>query len=95
MTASNHPEKPFFDKIVKIEEDIAALRDDRTAIYESAKENEAIDVKVLRKAVRRHMEDPKKRAGREAAERAADNLLHRLGHLASTPLGEAARRAAG
>ena len=87
MTASNHPEKPFFDKIVKIEEDIAALRDDRKALYESAKETEAIGkdgVKVLRKAVRRHMEAPDKRKAREDAESAADDQppLLRQTHLA-------------
>ncbi len=97
MAASNHPEKPHFDRIVALETEIAERRIDIKALYDAAKDDEAIGkdgVKTLRKAVKRHMEDADKRAAREALESAADDLLHRLGHLATTPLGEAATRRA-
>jgi len=97
MAMTNHPEKPFFDQIVALETEIAERRVDLKAVYASAKENDAIGkdgVKTLRKAVKRHMEDPDKRADREALEQDADILRHRLGVLVDLPLGAAAVMAA-
>jgi len=86
---TNQPEKPFFDDIVAALTEIAEKRDDVKQLYADAKESPEIGkegVKVLRAAVRRHMMDAKKRK----LEDQADDLLHRLGHLRDTPLGEAA-----
>lgn len=97
MAATNSPETPFFNQLVNLEGEIADRRIDIQAVYDSAKENSAIGkagIKVLRKAVRRYMEDEKKRQAREVLEGAADDLLHRLGHLRGTPLGDATERAA-
>ncbi len=93
MAATNQPEKPFFDDIVELLTDIAGKREEVAQLFKDAKEVESIGkggVKVLRAAVRRHMMDAKKRK----LESEADDLLHRLGHLRDTPLGEAALKAA-
>ena len=93
MIGGNHPEKPFFDDIVELSRQIEAAKEDIKQLYADAKEAD-VDVKVLRAAVKEHMLSEEKRKARQALEDARDNLLHRLGHLANSPLGEAAIRAA-
>ena len=90
MAASNHPEKSYFDRVVALEGEIAERQMDRKAVYEEAQSLGKEGVKVLRAAVRRHLMDEKKRK----LESDADDLLHRLGHLAGSPLGNAALKAA-
>jgi uncharacterized protein (UPF0335 family) len=89
MAASNRPEKSYFDRIVALEGEIAELQIDKKAVYEEAKALGKGGVNVLRAAVRRHLMDAKKRQ----LESDADDLLHRLGHLAYLPLGKAALKA--
>ncbi len=90
---TNHPEKPFFDDIVALLTEIAEKREEVSQLYKDAGTAEGVGkagVKVLRKAVARHMMTAEKRA----LEDTADDLLHRLGHLGGTPLGEAAMQRA-
>lgn len=91
---SNQPEAQFFKDIVEREVAKADCIIDIKQLYGDAKEAD-VDVKVLRKAVKLHLEDAKKRKARTSLESAAEDLLHRLGHLGGTPLGEAAVRAVG
>src|SRR5215469_2910541 len=89
MANTHHPEKAFFDDIVALLTEIKEGQDQVSQLYKDAAEAEGIGkdgVKVLRAAVRRHMMTTEKRE----LEDKADELLHRLGHLAGTPLGDAA-----
>lgn len=94
---TNHPEKPFFDEIVALLRQREQIDEDVAQLYADAKEADGVGtkgVKVLRAAVKEHMLTDEKRAKRLALEDARDALLHRLGHLRGSPLGEAAMRAA-
>jgi hypothetical protein len=93
---TNHPEKPFFDQAIALLTEIDERKTDLKAVYSGAKAHGAIGkdgLKTLKAAVKRHMEDPDKRAAREELESDAEALLRRLGQLAGSPLGDATLRA--
>jgi uncharacterized protein (UPF0335 family) len=92
MLANRPPENPFFMDIIALEDEIAERKADIKQLYNDAKETEGVDVKLLRRAVKLHMEGDEKRRKRKRFEETAEDLLRRLGVLASTPLGEAAMR---
>ena len=92
MLANRPPENPFFMDIIALEEEIAERKLDIKHLYKDAKEAEGVDVKLLRRAVKLHMEGDERRRARKRLEETAEDLLGRLGALASTPLGEAALR---
>jgi len=87
---TNQPEKPHFDRIMRVERERLERVDDLKALWASAKD--ALDkdaLKDLKVAVRRALADPDKLAETRAREDRADALLASIG-----PLGEAAVRAA-
>lgn len=86
---ANTPEKPHFDRIMRVELEIAERKEDFKALWQSAKETEGVDVKLLRRAVKLALEDEDKRDERRELERKAQDLIEQLGRL-----GEAAARAA-
>ena len=92
MLANRPPENPFFMDIIALEDEIAKRKTDIKQLYADAKETEGVDIKLLRRAVKLHMEGDEKRRKRKCFEETAEDLLGRLGALASTPLGEAAIR---
>ncbi len=92
MIANRPPENPFFMDIIALEDEIAERRADIKQLYKDAKGTKGVDVKLLRRAVKLHMEGDEKRRKRKRFEETAEDLLDRLGSLASTPLGEAAIR---
>ncbi len=91
MLANQPPENPFFMDIISLEVEIDEHKADIKQLYADAK-TEGIDVKLLRRTVKLHMEGDEKRRKRKKLEETAEDLLGRLGALASTPLGEAAMR---
>lgn len=94
---SNHPEKPFFDDALDIMQQIAKLKDDLKATYESAKEHESIGsagVKRLKAAIKRAMMEAEDRKAADDFAADVDDLCIRLGAYADTELGKAALNAA-
>lgn len=89
------PEKPYFDRAVRLENEMAALREDIKEVYTEAKERAAIDVKALKRAVKLYLEPSEKKAERELTEIEANRILEALGEYVNTPLGAAAARMAG
>ncbi len=85
---SNQPEKPHFDRILRVELEIAERREDLKALWQSAK-NAELDVRLMKRAVKLALEDEDKRDERRELERKAQEMIEQLG-----PLGEAAVRAA-
>ncbi len=85
---ANQPEKPHFDRIMRVEREIAERREDLKALWASAKDAE-LDVRLMKRAVKLALEDEDKRDERRELERKAQELIEQLG-----PLGEAAARAA-
>lgn len=85
----HNQEKPFFDRLVALGRDMESLKADIAEVYAEAKEAE-IDRKVLRQAVKMALETDAKRKERERVADAAETLLHSLGQLRDTPLGDAA-----
>lgn len=91
---NDSPERSYFDRAVALEREKQGLAEDIAEVYSEAKEAE-VNIKALRLAVKRHLENNKKRKERERTEEEAVDLLIRLGHLAGTPLGDAAVTMAG
>lgn len=92
---ANAPEKPHFDRIMRVEKDIRDGKDDLKALWQSAKE--ALDkenLAVLKVAVRRALTDRDVLDARRETEDKADDLIKVLGPFVDSPLGEAAVRAA-
>lgn len=92
---SNIAEKPHFDRIMRVEQDIRDGKEDLKALWQSAKE--AMDkenLAVLKRAVRLALEDDDKKRARRELEGQAEALLAALGPFVDSPLGEAAMRAA-
>lgn len=85
----HNQEKPFFDRLVALGRDMESLKADIAEVYAGAKEAE-VDRKVLRHAVKLALETDAKREERERVADAAETLLHSLGQLRDTPLGDAA-----
>lgn len=85
----HNQEKPFFDRLVALGRDMESLKADIAEVYAEAKEAE-VDRKVLRLAVKMALETDAKREERERVADAAETLLHSLGQLRDTPLGDAA-----
>ena len=95
---ANHPEKPFFEDALSLEQQIAGLREDLKATYASAREHEAIGpagVKRLKASVKRALLDADERKAKDDFAAEVDDLCIRLGAYADTALGQAAVRAAG
>lgn len=86
----NSPEHRYFDRLVNLEREKQSLVDDIKATYDEAKRDPEFEgeIKILRRAVRMHIEDDDKRVARLKTDRAAMELLERL--LGGTPLGDAA-----
>lgn len=81
----------FVSEIERVDAEARELSSERGTMYKAAKE-QGFDTKALKHIIRvRRME----KNARESWENAVDAYLHALGMLASTPLGEAAVKAAG
>ena len=70
--------KSLVSQIVATEREKAGIQADIDTYYESAKEN-GIKTRVLRAAVKRHMESPTRREDRVAFENAVDDMVLRSG----------------
>ncbi len=92
MLANRPPENPFFIDIIAIEEEIASRKLEIKHLYKDAGEATGVDVKLLRRTVKLHMEGEERRRARKQFEGAAEDLLTHLGPLVGTPLGIAALR---
>jgi uncharacterized protein (UPF0335 family) len=80
------------ERLVRLTEERKGLGADLSDLYAEAKDK-GYDVKVLRRSVKILSESSEQRSERLRVEEEADVMLHALGHLADTPLGEAAREA--
>jgi hypothetical protein len=77
-------EKPFFDRLVAIRQNMRALREDEKEVSTEARE---ADIKIthLKHAVKLYLETEEQRNARLEKESEADRILRAIG-----PLGEAA-----
>jgi chromosome segregation ATPase len=84
-------ERPFFDRLVDLNRQIEALRQDIKEVSAEARDAD-IPVTPLKLAVKRHLESDEKRSSREEREAEAERILRSLEKLG--PLGRAAIEAA-
>lgn len=92
--SNGSPEHNYFERAVRLENEKADLVTDLKALWEEVARDPDMNkesVKVLKRAVKVHIEDPERRAARKQLELDAEELLARLGQLGDTPLGQAAR----
>lgn len=87
--ANDHPAAGYIERIVKLEEECAAIRLDIRAVYHEAKDAGHLKG-AIRFVVKRQMETEGQRATRETTESEAEQIMAALGMLRDTPLGEAA-----
>lgn len=86
-------EKPYFDRLLNIDEQINNLREDRKEVCAQAKAAD-VDVKVLNRSVKLWREPEERRNAREDIEAEADRVVRALREFVNTPLGGAAVNAA-
>jgi hypothetical protein len=87
------PEKPFFDRLVALNKNMEALREDIKEVCIEAKESDVL-VQPLKLAVRRYLETERERIARLSKEEECERILRALGEFVNTPLGGAAVEAA-
>lgn len=83
--------KSYVDRIVRLSEEIASLKDDVKDIVAEAK-NDGFDPKALKAIVKETMQTQTQRAAARKTEAIIDIYRANLGLLDGTPLGDAARR---
>jgi uncharacterized protein (UPF0335 family) len=93
-SGSNSADSIYARRIIKVEEEIRALKEDVKEIYAEAKEAD-VRVKPIRLAVKLYFDPEHVRVARAATQDAAEIIIHALGGYADTPLGEAAVKSAG
>lgn len=92
---ANAPEKPHFDRIMRVENEIAERKIDVKELWASAKGDlDKEQLATLKMAVRRALADRDKLKAKRELEDKADDLIEALGPFVDSPLGEAAVRAA-
>ena len=85
---STDPEliRSYAERIERVMDEVQILKIDISELYSAAKQ-EGLDPKLLRKAIKKKLEDREAKAAEEAA---LETYLIALGVLADTPLGQAA-----
>jgi hypothetical protein len=82
-------EKPFFDRLVDLNRQMEALREDIKEVCVEAREAD-IRIMPLKLAVKLYLESDEKRSARLEKEAEADRILRALGPFADSDLGKAA-----